>query len=124
MSTLHKDHRDVLIAPVVSEKSYGLLDANKYTFLVRTDVVGKLVEVVSGQKLEEYFRQHIFAPLKMDDTSYNVPEAKGPRLVAQQPVARRSAMHITKSIYIDERSQAGQGCARRRRLGAKRNTVQ
>ena len=37
MSTLHKDHRDVLIAPVVSEKSYGLLDANKYTFLVRTD---------------------------------------------------------------------------------------
>ena len=37
MSTLHKDHRDVLIAPVVSEKSYGLLDNNKYTFLVRTD---------------------------------------------------------------------------------------
>lgn len=37
MSTLHKDHRDVLIAPVVSEKSYGLLDANKYTFIVRPD---------------------------------------------------------------------------------------
>ena len=34
MSTLHKDHRDVLIAPVVSEKSYGLIDQNKYTFLV------------------------------------------------------------------------------------------
>jgi large subunit ribosomal protein L23 len=29
-----KDHRDVLLAPVVSEKSYGLLDQNKYTFLV------------------------------------------------------------------------------------------
>ncbi len=37
MSNLHKDHRDVLIAPVVSEKSYGLLDQNKYTFLVRPD---------------------------------------------------------------------------------------
>jgi large subunit ribosomal protein L23 len=37
VSTFHKDHRDVLIAPVVSEKSYGLLDANKYTFLVRPD---------------------------------------------------------------------------------------
>ena len=37
MSNFHKDHRDVLIAPVVSEKSYGLLDANKYTFLVRPD---------------------------------------------------------------------------------------
>ena len=37
MSTLHKDHRDVLIAPVVSEKSYGLLDNNKYTFVVHQD---------------------------------------------------------------------------------------
>jgi large subunit ribosomal protein L23 len=32
-----KDHRDVLIAPVVSEKSYGLLDQNKYTFIVAPD---------------------------------------------------------------------------------------
>ena len=37
MNTLHKDHRDVLIAPVVSEKSYGLIDQNKYTFLVLPD---------------------------------------------------------------------------------------
>jgi large subunit ribosomal protein L23 len=29
--------REVLIAPVVSEKSYSLLDENKYTFLVRKD---------------------------------------------------------------------------------------
>lgn len=37
MSTLHYDPRDILIAPVVSEKSYGLLDQNKYTFIVRPD---------------------------------------------------------------------------------------
>jgi large subunit ribosomal protein L23 len=37
VSSLHKDHRDVLLAPVVSEKSYGLLDQNKYTFLVHPD---------------------------------------------------------------------------------------
>jgi large subunit ribosomal protein L23 len=28
------DHRDILLAPVVSEKSYGLIDENKYTFIV------------------------------------------------------------------------------------------
>jgi large subunit ribosomal protein L23 len=28
------DHRDILLAPVISEKSYGLLEENKYTFLV------------------------------------------------------------------------------------------
>ena len=37
MSIHIKDPRDILIAPVVSEKSYGLLDEGKYTFLVRTD---------------------------------------------------------------------------------------
>ena len=56
----------------------------RWHYSTSTDVVGRLVETVSGQKLEDYFRRNIFAPLKMDDTSYNVPEAKGPRLVAQQ----------------------------------------
>jgi large subunit ribosomal protein L23 len=32
-----RDPRDVLLAPVVSEKSYGLLDENKYTFVVTPD---------------------------------------------------------------------------------------
>ena len=34
MTTLDKDPRDILLAPVVSEKSYGLLDEGAYTFLV------------------------------------------------------------------------------------------
>ena len=34
MSAVAKDPRDILIAPVVSEKSYGLLDEGKYTFVV------------------------------------------------------------------------------------------
>lgn len=32
-----RDHRDILLAPVVSEKSYNLLDENKYTFVVAPD---------------------------------------------------------------------------------------
>ena len=56
----------------------------RWHYSTSTDVVGRLVEVISGQKLEDYFRQNVFAPLKMDDTSYNVPESKGPRMVAQQ----------------------------------------
>ena len=31
---INKDPRDILLAPVVSEKSYGLLDEGKYTFIV------------------------------------------------------------------------------------------
>jgi CubicO group peptidase (beta-lactamase class C family) len=49
-----------------------------------TDVVGRLVEKISGEKLEDYFIRHILAPLKMTDTSYNIPEAKAARVVASQ----------------------------------------
>ena len=35
MTDIH--HRDILLAPVVSEKTYSLLDENKYTFLVHPD---------------------------------------------------------------------------------------
>jgi large subunit ribosomal protein L23 len=34
IGAVHKDPRDILLAPVVSEKSYTLLDEGKYTFLV------------------------------------------------------------------------------------------
>jgi len=56
----------------------------RWHYSTSTDVVGRLVEVVSGQKLEDYFREHIFVPLKMTDTSYNVPQDKAVRLVAAQ----------------------------------------
>ena len=56
----------------------------KWLYGTSTDVVGRLVEKISGQKLEEYFHQHIFTPLKMNDTSYNVPQDKAERLVAGQ----------------------------------------
>jgi CubicO group peptidase (beta-lactamase class C family) len=56
----------------------------RWHYSTSTDVVGKLVETVSGQKLEDYFRAHIFAPLKMSDTFYNVPQDKAARLVAAQ----------------------------------------
>jgi large subunit ribosomal protein L23 len=52
---IHKDHRDVLIAPVVSEKSYGLLDDNKYTFVVHPDAnkteIKIAVEKIFGVKV-------------------------------------------------------------------------
>src|SRR3954451_22855243 len=75
----------------------------RWHYSTSTDVVGKLVETVSGEKLEDYFRQHIFAPLKMDDTSYNVPEAKGPRLVAQQ---QRGGERIDGAVEL-QKTQLG-----------------
>lgn len=69
----------------------------QWVYGTSTDVVGRLVETISGQKLEDYFRQHIFEPLKMVDTSYNVPQAKGPRVVADQ---RRAGEQMDGAITV------------------------
>ncbi len=46
------------------------------------DVLGVVIEVVSGQDLAAFFRQRIFAPLKMEDTFFFVPPSKKDRLAA------------------------------------------
>jgi CubicO group peptidase (beta-lactamase class C family) len=43
-----------------------------WNYGVSTDVLGRLVEVISGQPLDEFFQQRIFAPLGMTDTSFGL----------------------------------------------------
>jgi CubicO group peptidase (beta-lactamase class C family) len=45
-----------------------------------TDVVGRLVEVLSGQRLSVFFEKHILAPLGMVDTAFHVPQRHHSRL--------------------------------------------
>jgi CubicO group peptidase (beta-lactamase class C family) len=51
---------------------------NGYT----ADILGCIIEKVSGQSLAEYERIHIFQPLKMNDTQFFLPRAKESRLAA------------------------------------------
>ncbi len=55
---------------------------SRWEYGISTDWLGKLVERVSGQTLEDYFRQHIFQPLGMTDTFFDVPLEKQARVVA------------------------------------------
>lgn len=52
----------------------------KWNYSIGTDIIGVLVERLSGQTLGEYFEQHIFKPLKMTDTGFYVPKSKQDRL--------------------------------------------
>ena len=45
-----------------------------------TDICGYLIEVLSGQKLDVFLKKNIFDPLKMDDTSFELPKNKIDRL--------------------------------------------
>ncbi len=51
-----------------------------WNYSVSTDVLGAVVQRVSGMPLADYFHERIFAPLGMDDTFFQVPEDKIDRL--------------------------------------------
>ncbi len=52
-----------------------------YQYGYSTDVLGYLVEVISGMPLDRFFAERIFGPLKMVDTSFFLPPEKAARLV-------------------------------------------
>ena len=53
----------------------------RYTYGVGLDVLGYLIEIISGKTLDKYFYDEIFQPLEMNDTYFYLPENKYDRLV-------------------------------------------
>jgi CubicO group peptidase (beta-lactamase class C family) len=51
-----------------------------WNYSVSTDVLGVIVERISGMSLGDYFQENIFAPLGMTDTSFKLPAEKADRL--------------------------------------------
>jgi CubicO group peptidase (beta-lactamase class C family) len=54
----------------------------KWQYGLNSDLLGCLIEVISGKTLDEFFRINIFEPLGMKDTYFNVPETKANRLAS------------------------------------------
>ncbi len=52
----------------------------KWTYGLNTDLLGYLIEVVSGMSLDAYFKKHIFDPIGMSDTYFYLPKEKQGRL--------------------------------------------
>ncbi len=55
---------------------------SRWEYSVAFDVLGRLVEVVSGKSLDTYLKENIFEPLGMNDTGFFVPESKLDRFVS------------------------------------------
>lgn len=52
----------------------------RFRYGLNADLLGCLIEVISGQTLDEFFKKNIFEPLGMKDTYFNVPASKANRL--------------------------------------------
>ena len=91
-----RDHRDVIIRPVVSEKSYGLLDNGVYTFVVAND----------ANKVE--IRQAVEAIFSVKVTKVNTLNRKGKRKLnrrsrtfGKRPDLKRAVVTLAPGETID-----------------------
>ncbi|HEY4375705.1 MAG TPA: serine hydrolase domain-containing protein [Acidimicrobiales bacterium] len=67
----------------------------EWNYSVASDVLGRLVEVISGQTLAEFFAERIFEPLGMVDTGFGLADTKRDRLAALYfPGAGRKAVRL------------------------------
>ena len=88
------DPRDILLAPVVSEKSYSLLDQNQYTFLVRPNANKTAIKIA----VEKVFDVKV--------VSVNTANREGKRRrtrfgVGQRPATKRAIVTVAAGQRID-----------------------
>ncbi|WP_419920391.1 serine hydrolase domain-containing protein [Candidatus Poriferisodalis sp.] len=66
----------------------------EWNYSYSTDVVGRLVEIVSGQSLDDYLAEHVTGPLGMVDTGFAVPPADVERFAANYTTAALAARNF------------------------------
>ena len=72
---------------------------SQWNYSVSSDVLGRLVEIWSGQNLGDYLTQHLFEPLGMDDTAFQVAKAKQDRFAAlYAPLSGADMSNVGKTV--------------------------
>ena len=90
--TVRKLARLPLVCQPGSAWEYGL----------NTDVLGHVVEVVSGKTLEEFCRERIFDPLRMEDTWFVLPKEKRSRLAGLYSVGMDKTLSPVGNKPVDQ----------------------
>ncbi|MAL80539.1 MAG: serine hydrolase [Sneathiella sp.] len=99
--TLEKEVNRLAAMPLLFEPGA------RWNYGVSTDVVGRLVEVISGQDLKSFFHENIFDPLRMTDTDFGVPEEKLGRYASAYMSDGKGGMALLdparKSAFAEEK---------------------
>jgi CubicO group peptidase (beta-lactamase class C family) len=70
---------------------------SRFNYSVSTDVLGRLVEVASGQSLDAFFEERILKPLDMKDTGFFLPEERLGRFAANHGPGARRALKVIET---------------------------
>lgn len=94
---------------ILSTSPLEFSPGNKWNYSVSTDVLGYLVEVISGMKLEEYFNTNIFEPLNMEDTSFSCPQEKVDRLASLYEHVPNGEPRLLEIPFLNTKMASGGG---------------
>ena len=86
---------------------------DRWEYSLAHDVIAALVEVVSGEKFEDYVKKNIFEPLGMKDSSFMIPDEEMSTVCEQYRFENGKAVNVGKRIsykYGTEYASGGAGC--------------
>ena len=70
-----------------------------WEYSMAVDVLGRVVEAISGQRLSTFMEERLFRPLKMVDTGFMVPQAKWSRIA--EPLAKNPLTGTPNDVMLD-----------------------
>ena len=96
IASLAVAHRQTLdeVVEAVARLPLGHQPGTQFRYSVATDVLGLLIEKVSGRTLPEFFKERIFGPLGMTDTDFHVPPEKADRFTTIYGVTEQSRLTV------------------------------
>jgi len=72
----------------------------RFSYGLSTNVIGRLIELLSGMTLDAYLTKYVFGPLQMEDTYFYLPKEKQNRLVkVYSKISKDSLIEIDSKIY-------------------------
>jgi len=92
----------------LADKPLVFHPGTRWLYGLSTDLCGRLVEVISGQRFDDYLRTEIFGPLQMRDTAFSVPDTEIDRFAASYARRRDKTLKLLddpeRSLYRSEPS--------------------
>ncbi len=93
-----------VFADRVAEMPLVYQPGTKWSYSIAFEILGRVIEVVSGQPFDRFLRERFFDPLGMVDTHFQVPRAKAERMTTSYFLYNGSLLPIdlgTDSVYFD-----------------------
>lgn len=70
----------------------------RWEYSVSIDILGRVIEIVSGQSLDVFFQEHIFEPLGMSETAFQVPYSSRDRFAALYTPLEGDGMALNQAV--------------------------